>query len=154
MTRFVLLDAGPLGQLSNPRAVPGMRAWFDRLNAAGVVVAVPEIADYEVRRELLRAGKARGLARLDALAEATVYLPLSTAIMRRAAELWAQARRGGRPTAPDAALDGDVILAALAQLLTDDGHTVMIATENVGHLAAFADARPWNTIEPPNGSEP
>jgi hypothetical protein len=29
--------------------------------SAGVPVLVPEISDYEVRRELLRAGKSRGL---------------------------------------------------------------------------------------------
>ena len=52
-------------------------------------------ADYEVRRELLRARKAEGLARLDALEEALEYLPLTSAAMRRAAELWAEARQQG-----------------------------------------------------------
>jgi hypothetical protein len=66
---------------------------------------MPEIADYEVRRELLRANKARGLARLDALAGLLEYLPLTMAAMRQAAGFWAQARQQGRPTADDKALD-------------------------------------------------
>jgi hypothetical protein len=85
--------------------------WLTRLLAGGHHAAVPEIADYEVRRELLRIGSAAGIARLDALAIRVGYLPLTTAAMRKAAELWAQARQQGRPTADPHALDGDVILA-------------------------------------------
>src|SRR5438552_2198773 len=82
------------------------------LERAGTRVAVPEIADYEVRRELIRAKKTRGLQRLDALKKEHVYLQLTTAIMLVAAELWAQARSKGKPTASEKGLDGDMILAA------------------------------------------
>ena len=107
-------------------------------------VLIPEIADYEVRRELLRANKARGLARLDALAGLLEYLPLTTAAMRQAAVFWAQARQQGRPTADDKALDGDVILAA--QAMTLGAADVVIATTNVGHLSRFAPAALWPDI--------
>jgi hypothetical protein len=50
---------------------------------------VPEIADYEVRRELLRANRVSGLARLDGLARLLEYLPLTTAAMRQAVVFWA-----------------------------------------------------------------
>ena len=74
------------------------------------------------------------------------YLPLTTAAMRKAAELWAQARQHGRPTADPHALDGDVILAGQAATL-DLGHDeVVIATMNIGHLAQFADAPEWQSI--------
>lgn len=66
--------------------------------------------------------------------------------MRQAAAFWAQARNMGQPTAHDAALDGDVILAAQAQSLTNQGHTTLIATTNVKHLTLFADARLWRDI--------
>jgi hypothetical protein len=38
------------------------------LVSSGARVIVPEISDYEVRRELLRAQKGKGIERLDALA--------------------------------------------------------------------------------------
>jgi hypothetical protein len=97
-----------------------------------------------VRRELLRANKARGLARLDALAGLLEYLPLTTAAMRQTAVFWAQARQHGRPTADDKALDGDVILAA--QAMTLGVADVVIATTNVGHLSRFAPAALWPDI--------
>lgn len=70
MSRIILLDAGPLGLATNPRASTENQEcnlWLQTQLRQGVRVFVPEIADYEVRRELLRAGKSRGLARLDAL---------------------------------------------------------------------------------------
>ena len=41
------------------------------------------------------------------------YLPLTTDVMLQAAAFWAQARQTGTPTAPDPALDGDVILPGM-----------------------------------------
>jgi predicted nucleic acid-binding protein len=112
----------------------------------GSDVLVPEIADYEVRRELIRAGRPKGLVRLDDLAGQIGYLPITTAVWRRAAELWARARAEGKPTAPDAGLDGDVLLAAQAVLAAEDGYEVVVATTNVGHLGRFVDARQWDSI--------
>lgn len=142
---IVLLDAGPLGMISNPNASITNSAcyqWMESLVLNGDEVLVPEIADYEVRRELLRAQKTHGLARLDILKNSLGYLPLTTSVMLRAAELWAQARNSGLPTADPKALDCDVILAA--QALEKDG---IVATENVGHLARFVDARDWRDIQ-------
>ena len=145
----VLLDSGPLGLVTNPRLSPESVActqWLQSLLREGTRVLVPEIADYEVRRELLPAGKLRGIRRLDRLALDIGHLPLTTAAMRKAAEFRANARRRGQPVADPKALDGDVILAAQAALMADDGEDVVIATTNVGHLARFADARRWQDI--------
>lgn len=150
VSRVVLLDAGPLGLATNPKPSPrnlACSAWLQSLIEAGVRVIVPEIADYEVRRELLRANKVNGLALLDTLTESLDYLPLTTAAMRRAARLWADARQSGQPTAGDNTIDGDVILAAQALSLGVDDYVV--ATTNVGHLSRFAPAQLWNEIEPP-----
>jgi predicted nucleic acid-binding protein len=107
---------------------------------------VPEITDYEVRRELIRAGKRGSIRRLDALAQATEYQPITTAVMRLAAELWAQARQQGRPTAGDNTIDADMILAA--QALTLGVPNVIVATTNVGHLTHFVPAELWQNIMP------
>jgi hypothetical protein len=88
----------------------------------------------------------QGIARLDALALAIGYLPVDIATLRRAADLWATARQTGIQTAGDQALDCDVILSAQAQLATEDGYDVTFATDNVGHLARFVDARTWSLI--------
>jgi len=106
---------------------------------------VPEIADYEVRRELLRAKKKKGVAKLDALCDLVEYLPITTAAMRRVDVFWAQARQEGRPTAGDKAIDGDVILAA--QAVTLEAGQVVIATTNVGHLSRFVPADTWQNIK-------
>ena len=147
VSHIVLLDAGPLGLVTNPRRSQQSVAcaqWLQTLVRRGSRVLVPEIADYEVRRELLCANKARGLARLDAPAGLLEYLPLTTAAMRQAAVFWAQARQQGRPTADDKAPDGDVIL--VAQAMTLEAADVVIATTNVGHLSRFAPAALWPDI--------
>lgn len=102
---------------------------------------LPEITDYEVRRELLRANKLRSLRRLDFLARRVIYLPLDTPTLRRAAELWAHARTVGHVTASPEALDADVILAAQAESV---GATMV--TENVSHLAFFGPADRWQNL--------
>ena len=56
---------------------------------------ISEVADYEVRRELVRAGKTLSVARLDALQTEFVYLPINTATMRKAAALLVGAKLAG-----------------------------------------------------------
>jgi predicted nucleic acid-binding protein len=149
MSLIVLLDAGPLGMITNPKSSSENEAcknWLASLVYQGVEVIIPEIADYEVRRELLRAGKDRGIGRLDALKAMLGYAPITTAVMLRAAEFWATARRMGRQSADDAFLDADMILAAQAGALVRDGDETVIATTNVRHLALFSSARIWREI--------
>lgn len=98
-----------------------------------------------MRRELLRAGKAKGLGRLDALKGMLGFAPITRPVMLKAAEFWASARKMGRQSADDASLDADMILVAQANVL-EDGKTV-IATTNVRHLAIFATARTWREID-------
>lgn len=147
MSQVVLLDAGPLGLVTNPRRSPQSAAcatWLQLLVTAGVRVVIPEIADYEVRRELLRARKTAGVERLDALAGLLEYLPITTAAMRQAAAFWATARQHGQPTAGDQTIDGDMILTAQGLAIGAAG--VVIATTNVGHLSRFVTAKLWQDI--------
>jgi predicted nucleic acid-binding protein len=147
VSRVVFLDAGSIGLVTNPKLSPESTLctrWLQTLITSNIRVIIPEIADYEVRRELLRANKVRGIARLDELANLVEYLPITTAAMRQAAMFWAQARQQGQPTASDKTIDSDMILAA--QAMTVDVVDVVIATTNVGHLSRFAPADLWQNI--------
>lgn len=147
MNRVVLLDTGIIGLITNPKRSPESLActrWLQTLIKAGIRVILPEIADYEVRRELLRANKIKGIKRLDELANSIEYLPITTDAMRKAALFWAQARQQGQPTAGDKTIDGDMIL--IAQAVTLSVSNLIIATTNVGHLSRFIKADLWQNI--------
>ena len=149
MSIVILLDSGPLGLITNPRAsreTLDCNLWLESLILKEIQVKIPEIADYEVRRELLRADKFEGIKRLDDLQRYLEYVPLTTQIILKAAQFWAQVRKQGMPTADNKALDGDVILAAQAARIKEEGHEVIIATTNVGHLARLAIAKEWRNI--------
>ncbi len=150
MSRLILLDAGPLGMAAHPKAegiTRDCQIWLNTMLQKGERIAIPEIADYEVRRELIRAGLNRSVRRLDQLLQALEYLPIDTRTMRRAAELWAEVRQTGQPTADPKALDGDVILSAQAILAVTDTTEVIIATTNVAHLSRFTIALDWQAID-------
>jgi predicted nucleic acid-binding protein len=147
----VFLDSSLLGLLANPRPSPERVAsttWLRLIAVAGVRVLVPEICDYEVRRELIRANRLRGLAQLEALISLSEYVPLTTAAMRQAAQSWAQARQQGQPTAGDRMIDCDMIL--VGQMLTFGLPTseIVVATTNLRHLARFVPAAHWLAIRP------
>src|SRR5438045_5857406 len=140
MARIIVLDSTPLGLACRRRGHlrgDACRAWMDALRLAGVLVVLPEIADFEVRRELIRAGARAGLMQLDNLTTSLAYDPITTAVMHRAAEFWADVRRRGLPTATDQSLDADAILAAQAALMGAPGDTVTVATSNPAHLTRF-----------------
>jgi predicted nucleic acid-binding protein len=149
MARIVLLDANILGDAANPGPSPTrdrLSQWIAGLLQSGTQIRIPEIADYEVRRELIRASKPRSIRRLDELKLALGYIEITTDTMLLAAEVWAHARQIGRPMADSKALDGDAILAAQAMLLGSQGHNVIVATKNVKHLGLFVNASRWEEI--------
>jgi predicted nucleic acid-binding protein len=137
----LMFDTGPLAKLVHPRPDRAFAEWFASAMAAEQKIVIPEIADYELRRKLLHQDFKQSIARLDLLEAFLGYLPLDTATLRRAAELWASARRRGRPTAPPAALDGDVILAAQAEAAG-----AIVVTDDLEDLSQFVSARRWTEI--------
>ena len=77
MSKLILLDAGPLGLVSNPNTSPqaeACREWVREREFQGDLIIVSEIADYEVRRELLCARKGAGVARLDIVKSKLSYM--------------------------------------------------------------------------------
>jgi predicted nucleic acid-binding protein len=133
----VLLDTNVLGILCHrdrerAAALEERLASLQSMTGDPVELVVPELADFELRRKLLHIGARWSVAQLDRLAANLFYLPITTAIMRDAAQLWARARSQGTPTAPPHGLDGDVILAA--QALSVQG---TVATTNRKHLGVL-----------------
>jgi len=149
--RHILLDSAPLSALAAPLEFPetiAITAWAKGCLAAGHRIYVPEVIDYELRRELLRAGKMVSVSRLDGLKVTFRYLPISTAVMLRATDLWAGARRARFSTGDPKKLDIDVILAAHALTLGVPASEITIATTNVSHLYRFFAADVWTNITP------
>ena len=148
MMRIVLLDAGPLSQAIHPRPEQNraILRWISEMMMKGVEVSIPSISDYEVRRKLLHLNKTASIERLDLLKRNIGCAEITDDVMIRAAEFWAAARKAGMPTAGDKALDGDVILAAQADILASSGIETIIATENVGHLSRYVKSDKWKNI--------
>ena len=152
----LILDTSLLGRLCHPTQLKNKSfiAWLNSLlksEPAETVVFVPEVCDYELRRKLIHMisrgqTTTRSIRILDELASTFFYLPLDTPTMRRAAELWAELRSRGVPTAADSELDGDVILAAQAESVS-----AIIVTENKKHMSRLGDARSWEELaaQPP-----
>ena len=147
----LLLDTGVLGRLchrSRTQYLPVRRRLWQFINAvhSGREVIIPEIADYELRRKLLHliaknAGHPESLDHLNAAATEFTYQPIDTETMNLAAQLWCEARLKGIPTANDASLDADVILAAQAKLANGT-----VVTTNRKHLSRFVPTIEWTEI--------
>ena len=136
---------------SQQAACRTMSPWLKTILAVGAVVVIPDIAHYEVRRELLRIRAVGTLRRLDYALDPSSGLDhsaLKTDAIIKAAEFWAFLRQSGIPTASPDALDADAILAGQAALAGQPGDTVTVATTNLAHLNRFPgiDARTWDQI--------
>ncbi len=70
---IVLLDSGPLGLVTHPNTKNKdafkSKIWIISLPIKGYKICVPEIAYYEIRRELIRAKKIESVERLDEFIE-------------------------------------------------------------------------------------
>ncbi len=150
---IVFLDTGILGFVTNP--VPkstltyAIKRWCIALETFGHQIVVPEICDYELRRELLRLGKRDAVEALNQFnfCVPNRFLPIEQSAMQIAAQEWARLRMIGKPTASAASLNGDVILAGqvLDQQLSLRDYVV--ATTNVQHLDQLINAKVWTDVE-------
>lgn len=153
---IVLVDSGILGKLCNPNSsaeVEAAREKLYKLLARGVYIVSSQICDYEVRRSLIlnsmRGLSSEGISNLDKLSEFIDFLPVNNTVLQEAANLWAEARIQGVPTADDKSLDADIIICAQYKLLEQEypGRYIVIATTNVKHLSRFTEAKEWQAIE-------
>jgi predicted nucleic acid-binding protein len=151
MIKHIVLDSSPLGAMSHPHpgtAAAAVAKWAASCSLAGHKIYIPEVIDYEIRRELLRADKKAGIAKLDKFKSTFQYIPITTVTVLLAADLWAESRQGGYSTGDPKKLDIDVILAAQALTLGIPANDLIIATTNVRHLSRFVPADEWQNISP------
>jgi predicted nucleic acid-binding protein len=152
VARIIMLDSGPIGLAAmspnNNAKAAACQAWIVAIHAAGADVIIPAVADFEVRRELVRLGLGPSIIRLDNLKARYNYLTPAEVAWAKAAELWALVRAAGVPTAGPKDLDADAIIAGQALTIGQPGDVVTLATGNVHHMARFPglDAQDWPTI--------
>ena len=152
---IIFLDSGIIGLVTNPRKQGQSLAceqWMLGLLARGVNIVSSEICNYEVRRNLILeadlSSKTSSLTNLDELDDLITFLPVTKLALRTAAQLWAEARLNGMPTADNITLDADVIICAQWRLISAQypGQMCIIATTNVKHISRFATAEEWQNI--------
>jgi hypothetical protein len=94
MARLILLDSGPLGLIVRAPGRPHVArclTWLRAILATGAVVVIPDIAHYELRRELLRIRAVGSLRRLDYALDPSSgldHLVVTTDAIIKAAEFW------------------------------------------------------------------
>jgi hypothetical protein len=80
MTHLLILDTSVVGAITNPKQtnviVRDCQIWFRTSLERQSIFVLPEIVDYELRRELLRGKKINGLKQLDELKSVIYYHPI------------------------------------------------------------------------------
>lgn len=151
--QYLFLDTNLLGQLChpNPAKYTEIKVWAFQLirnQAQQFALCIPEIADYELRRKLIHLAlkqsqlQSVSLQRLDGYQQILTFVPLTTQTLKAAAQLWAEARNQGLPTAQPEALDGDVILAVQAREKMG-----VVLTTNKKHLSRFVPVADWQNYQ-------
>jgi hypothetical protein len=147
---IVLLDSSVLGLIchsdSTNQEAKECNQWVAELLGKSHSVCIPEICDYETRRNLILENLQKSISILDRLQSYLQYLPVTTPVLLKAAELWAASHVMHRPTADKKELNVDIILCAQSKVSVQQFDDVVVATENVGHIGLFSNAMKWRNI--------
>jgi tRNA(fMet)-specific endonuclease VapC len=87
--------------------------------------AFSSVTRYEIQRGYLSVGATTAITRFETLCQHSSVLAVSDSILDRAAQLWADAFRGGFPQG-----DADLMIAATAM-----EHGLSLATGNIPHFS-------------------
>lgn len=151
---IVFIDTTVLGAIVNPSPkspeVQAIQSWARQMEFANHRLIVPAIVDYEQRREHLRRHAIASLTELDFFIDKVPgrYLEITDSALKKAAQLWAEVRQRGLPTADVRALDCDILLAAQVLDLNLTNGSFTVATDNIGHLSRVVPCQRWNNILP------
>lgn len=148
---IVVLDSHPLSLISHPGNTEESLRCSKKIQSFvnnRILVVVPEIIDYELRRKLIHSKRDKSIEILNKLGDkGLVYAPITTEIMQKAADLWGWARSTGQSTANKDKIDIDVILAAQSLILAQETREyTVIATSNVSDLERYTPAKKLEDI--------
>lgn len=156
---IVILDSGVLGLLVTPidetlsidekrlTEIYQCTEWFYRLLSKGAYVTVSDICDYEIRREFIRI-KSRSIYELDELRKIIEFQKVTFALLKKAAEIWADARAVNQPNKVKENIDIDCTVAAQWFLLQEEypGRRVVVATKNIKDFQRIIECSIWQDI--------
>jgi predicted nucleic acid-binding protein len=134
----LLLDTNIVSEVCHPRDDRRVQRWLARMSERATVY-LSGVVDYELRRELLRSGSTRALAKLDRLAESLPYLPMTKDMWRCAAVLWSEQMQRG--AVPAKGISGDTLLIAQARVAS-----AFVVTTNHRHFDDFILAMDWTDL--------
>lgn len=151
----LLIDTNILRKVCHPKRHAEVKDWLQRwldcvADGEEVEIYVSAAADYELRRGYLwkldrHPNEPKALARLNRLTNLLGVHAVSNDHFLAAAQHWADARRGGYPTAGERGMDWDVVIASQAAELN-----AVVVTENTEHLARYGvEAKNWSQIPAP-----
>lgn len=139
MSHLILLDSAPLGYLCNPRNIEKTRFFKNKLKDLEVILYLPEIIDYELRRNLELEGFSKSINLLDQFRQRHQILWLESDDFLKAAELWSWCRKEGYATTENKGIDIDVILVSQALSQLRNFYKVIILTADIGDLSIFCE---------------
>ena len=132
--RASIIDTDILSCLlrQDPRAIAGATAYLDRHSFLSISI----ITRYEILRGLMAKDADKQALAFEAMCESMIVVPISDAIVRRAAEIYARLRKQGQLIG-----DADILIAA-----TCLDHEYDIVTNNTSHFERIAELALHNWI--------
>lgn len=137
LSRVVILDSKPLGDICNPITYKQIKPLIEFLKEQKIALRVAEITDYELRRELTLQNLQKGINNLNKFRQKQQIIPIDSESLIIATDLWAEIRKTEQPTADRKNIDCDVIMVAQALKLRQQFQQIIILTIDVNDLIRF-----------------
>ncbi|MEP7119886.1 MAG: PIN domain-containing protein [Byssovorax sp.] len=137
-----MLDTNILVRICLPTGNRDVQEWFQSLLLRGAdapEILVSVLADYELRKTLIRRGASTSLGQLDSLAGSMTYVSVTAEAVRRAADLAARLSPEDRRQISDV----DVLIAAQAEL----AGALLVTSDHRLRAMPEITAKDWSEIE-------
>lgn len=144
MNRVGLIDSGPLGDIIKPHPSADVVRWVHFVKENKIALRVPEIIDYELRRELILQGlkgnsdSYKSIGNLNKYRRTKRFIPLEPSVtLTDACDIWANLRNNNQGTADIKNIDVDVILVTQALSMKKDFEEIIVITGNLSDIRRF-----------------